>query len=159
MLTATPAIITPRRISGNALRSGIPKTNATRVAVHAPVKGKGTATNNTKAKSRNSSNDLSCFFLVRKKSQEKNLSKKGKRRESSLLITPKKGKRSTGTIFPSTEKKYADHKGIWYISKAIGIDPRNSIMGDIAMRNVFNSNIPLSSRLTRFSSTPGGQKK
>jgi len=158
-LTTAAAIITPRRISGNALRSGIPKTNATRVAVHTPVRGKGIATNITKAKSRKSSNDRSCFFRVRKKSQEKDFSRKEKRRESAPLTTPSNGKRSTGTIFPSTEKKYADQKGKWYISKATGIDPRNSIIGDIAMRNVFSSNIPPSSLLIIFPSTPGDQRK
>jgi len=110
-LTMAAAIITPKRISGNALRKGIPKTNATRVAVHAPVSGKGTATNNTKAKSWNSSNDLSCFFLVCRKSREKNLSRKENRRESASLTVPTKGKSSTGTIFPNTEKRYADHRG------------------------------------------------
>ncbi len=143
-LTSAAAIITPKRISGNARRSGMPKTNETRVAVHAPVKGKGIATNSTKAKSWNSSNDLSCFFLVRKNNQAKNLSKKEKRRESSPLTIPNSGKRSTGTIFPATEKKNACHKGKWYISKAIGIDPRNSMIGDIAMKNVCSSNILLS---------------
>src|SRR3989344_5377664 len=125
-LTTAAAIITPSRISGNALRKGIPKTNAIRVAVHAPVKGKGTATNNTKAKSLNISNDLSCFFLVCRKSREKNLSKKEKRRESAPLTMPKKGKSNTGTILPATERENACNKDSLYTNKAKGIAPLNS---------------------------------
>ena len=50
-LTITPAIITPIAINPNARQNGILKTTPAKAPVQAPVKGRGIATKEIKAKS------------------------------------------------------------------------------------------------------------
>ena len=50
-LTIIPAIITPAAIKLKARQNGMPKITAAKAPVQAPVKGSGTATKGSKAKS------------------------------------------------------------------------------------------------------------
>lgn len=113
-VTMTPAIMTPQAMDMKALLKGIPKTNAHKEAVQAPVNGAGMATKSVKAKSLHCSKALVCFFLVLSKSHLKNLLKKFERRLKKPETGPSdKRIKIIGTTLPNIEIKKADQTGIW----------------------------------------------
>ena len=109
------------------------------MAVQAPVKGKGIATNTTRAKSRKVSNDFECRCLLQENNHVKYRARTVKRKESSLLIVPRNGRSNTGTIFPATDKKKACQRGNSYTRRAKGIAPLSSTTGEAATRKVNNA--------------------
>jgi len=116
---------------------GRPKTKATKLPVHAPVKGKGMATKNNKANSLNLSTFTLCFFLVLSKSQLKNLSKSLKRLLRKFEIFPKnKRRKTTGKILPATAVKNKGIKGRLYTNIPKGIEPLNSETGNIERKKI-----------------------
>ena len=133
-----PAIITPNRIRGNAFLNGIPNTKATSVAVHAPVKGSGIATNTTRRKFLSKRNMLSCLFLVIENSQVESFSRIENREERAFVKKSSTGKRSTGTIFAIMAIKKTCQKGNLYTKIPKGIAPRSSAIGEAATSAIIN---------------------
>jgi len=106
--TVAPAITTPVKMRGMALRDGMPNTYATNDAVQTPVIGKGTATSTTSANSLNISNFFSWLFLVLSKKREKTFSQRSDFPERKAPIRPIKGTRmKAGMILPTTATEKA----------------------------------------------------
>jgi len=129
----------PTKISGNAFLKGIPKINAARDPVQAPVNGKGIPTNNINATApylayfpANFSWALSIFFFT---TDPNNLHS---------ITQPcnfgKKNKINTvGSAFPNTAISHVFTIPNPYTSNPMGIEARNSVMGIIDKKNSAHS--------------------
>ncbi|MCW7071455.1 MAG: hypothetical protein OCU12_03855 [Methanophagales archaeon] len=111
----------------------MPKTNATAHAVQAPVTGRGTATNGISPRDPYFS-IRSLYRLVREKSQSKNLSNAENRRSQFETGSRKRSKSTTGSIFPTTERRKAREGGIPKKLIANGMEVRSSPNGTVAIK-------------------------
>jgi len=140
-VTTIPAIKTPTIIAGNDRENRIPNKNAATDPVQAPVIGKGTATNNTKAM-----NFPYFSILVEKRlrvrwnTQLKNFSKCLEFLISRWDTGSKNNKRkNAGIKFPTTDQIKDDHQGRSNPTIATGMAARNSAIGSIAINRVATS--------------------
>ena len=132
VVTITPAISTPAATEMAAHFRSIESSTAAREPVHAPVTGRGTATNNA--------NPIYLYFLIMPlfwrvivNSLSKNLLKNGKRLSSRDANSTNKRITGTGRRFPITARGNTVYHGISRRFTPKGIAPRSSINGNAAI--------------------------
>ena len=130
VVTITEAIITPRKIDKRAFDNRTLKRNAAIEPVHAPVIGRGMATNNIKPIDLYFST-IVLLLLVRLKSQSKNILK-GFIRLKSLEKGPRNSRSGmTGIMFPRIAKGTTKNHSILNKFIPTGIPPLNSKTGRV----------------------------
>ncbi len=141
--TRRPAVKTPAMMAGIANLSSMPKSQATRLPVQAPVPGDGMATKANKAQRPYRSIFAECLTRVCSKSRPSMRLKKAKRFINQLLIGSKSNKIGrTGAKLPSTARVKTS-QGLRPKLRPTGIPARSSPTGSAETKKTKSSFIEI----------------